>query len=87
MVSLHVCIRPSDFLGFSGAGKSHPLVSGENLARAGGVYRIGSDCCEDAALARNIKAVGLKVALSDRPVLQPVGINTLSTFGAAIGVG
>lgn len=62
-----------DFLGFSGALGKAILVGKDNLARAGGVYRIGSDCCEDAALARNIKAVGLKVALSDRPVLQPVG--------------
>lgn len=61
-----------DFLGISGALGKAILVRPSDLVRAGGLYRTGADCCEDAALTRNLKSAGLKVALSDRPVLQPI---------------
>jgi ceramide glucosyltransferase len=61
-----------DFLGFSGALGKAILIRPSELVRAGGLYRTGADCCEDASLTRNLKSVGLKVALSDRPVLQPI---------------
>jgi ceramide glucosyltransferase len=61
-----------DFLGFSGALGKTMLVRKLDLARVGGLRAAGSDCCEDAALTRNVKAAGLKVALSAKPVQQPI---------------
>lgn len=61
-----------DFLGFSGALGKTILVKRAGLQRAGGLLPTGADCCEDAALTRNIKASGLKVALSHVPVRQPI---------------
>jgi ceramide glucosyltransferase len=61
-----------DFLGFSGALGKAMLVRRRDLPRIGGLLRIGLDCCEDAALTRNVKNSGLCVALSDTPVLQPI---------------
>jgi ceramide glucosyltransferase len=62
-----------DFLGFSGALGKALMLRRMDLPRIGGLAATGTDCCEDAALSRNVKAKGLGVALSDRPVRQPVG--------------
>jgi ceramide glucosyltransferase len=61
-----------DVLGFSGALGKAVLVTRQDLARSGGLPGIGGDCCEDAALTRNFKAQGLRVALSESPVRQPI---------------
>lgn len=61
-----------DFVGFSGALGKTILVERAGLQRAGGLLPTGADCCEDAALTRNFKAAGLKVALSHIPVRQPI---------------
>ena len=61
-----------DFLGFSGALGKTILVARKTLQRAGGLLPTGSDCCEDAALTRNIKAAGMAVALSHVAVQQPI---------------
>ena len=61
-----------DFLGFSGALGKTILVGRETLQRAGGLLPTGDDCCEDAALTRNIKAAGMAVALSHVAVQQPI---------------
>jgi ceramide glucosyltransferase len=62
-----------DFLGFSGALGKAMMIRRQDLPRIGGLLNIGLDCCEDAALSRNVKTSGLRVAVSDKPVLQPVG--------------
>ena len=61
-----------DFLGFSGALGKTILVERSALQRAGGLLPTGTDCCEDAALTRNIKAAGMRVALSRVAVRQPI---------------
>lgn len=61
-----------DFLGFSGALGKTILVERSALQQAGGLLRTGTDCCEDAALTRNIKTAGLRVALSRVAVQQPI---------------
>jgi ceramide glucosyltransferase len=61
-----------DFLGFSGALGKAMMIRRQDLPRICGLLSIGLDCCEDAALSRNVKKSGLRVALSDKPVLQPV---------------
>jgi ceramide glucosyltransferase len=61
-----------DFLGFSGALGKTILVARKTLQRAGGLLLTGDDCCEDAALTRNIKAAGMAVALSHIAVQQPI---------------
>lgn len=61
-----------DFLGISGALGKTMMIRRRDLPRIGGLLPVGVDCCEDAALARNVKNGGLRVALSDRPVRQPV---------------
>jgi len=61
-----------DFIGFSGALGKTILVTQAGIRLAGGLLPTGADCCEDAALTRNIKAAGLGVALSHVPVRQPI---------------
>ena len=63
-----------DVLGLNGALGKAIMVRRADLERVGGWRRTGGDCCEDAGLTRNIRAVGLEVALSDQPVRQPIGL-------------
>jgi ceramide glucosyltransferase len=62
-----------DALGLGGVLGKSILLRRADLARAGGLLITGRDCCEDAALTRNFAAIGLRTALGDRPVRQPIG--------------
>ena len=61
-----------DFLGCSGALGKAMMMRRSELAGAGGLYRSGGDCCEDAALTRNFATRNLVTVLSELPVVQPV---------------
>jgi ceramide glucosyltransferase len=61
-----------DFLGFSGVLGKTIMVRQSDLARLGGLYPLGGDCCEDAALTRIFISGGLQAALSEYPVYRPV---------------
>ena len=49
------------------------LMRRADLVRAGCFSSVGRDCCEDAALTQNFARSGMRTALGDLPVLQPVG--------------
>jgi ceramide glucosyltransferase len=62
-----------DFLGVGGVLGKSILLYRDDIRRAGGLFAIGNDCCEDAALTRNFAVNHMRTALGDRPVLQPMG--------------
>ena len=62
-----------DFLGLGGVLGKSILLHRSAIPAAGGLYRTGLDCCEDAALTQNFAASGMRTVLSEQPVFQPVG--------------
>ena len=62
-----------DCIGYSGALGKTVLIRKRDLENAGGLLSAGDDCCEDAALSRNVKKAGGRVILSGLPVRQFIG--------------